>query len=120
MPCPLAYPSSTLASPGRNTLSLASASGSIVLTTIIGSVWLGSKVDFVIAVGSAMVVLAVFNYFDEGGKFVSSAELAAQGQAATAKVSDEPAAADQKEPLLQEEQDMRKANGMVSIKVQQN
>lgn len=49
-------------------------SGSIVVTTIIGSIWLDAQLTFVILVGSSIVVLAVFNYFDEGGVFVSSQE----------------------------------------------
>lgn len=49
-----------------------------MVTTIVGSVWLGAKLDFTIMVGSTIVVLAVFNYFDEGGHFVSSQELKAQ------------------------------------------
>ena len=53
-------------------------SGSIVVTTLIGSIWLDAKLTFVILVGSSIVVLAVFNYFDEGGAFVSSQERKAQ------------------------------------------
>mmetsp|Transcript_8888 Transcript_8888/g.17244 ORF Transcript_8888/g.17244 Transcript_8888/m.17244 type:complete len:356 (-) Transcript_8888:123-1190(-) len=47
---------------------------SIVLTTVLGSLWLGAKVDFVIAVGSGIVVVSILNYFDEGGVLVPTVQ----------------------------------------------
>mmetsp|Transcript_19849 Transcript_19849/g.49655 ORF Transcript_19849/g.49655 Transcript_19849/m.49655 type:complete len:355 (+) Transcript_19849:159-1223(+) len=61
---------------------------SIVLTTSLSSLLLGATVDFVIAVGSTIVVVSILNYFDEGGVLEPKAPPEGRGAAPQSALAD--------------------------------